>query len=382
MVSKKEVEAARIREYFESLSDPRHERNRLHLLGDIIVISICAIISGCEGPTAIHRWARCREEWLRRFLPLPHGVPSRDCIRRTLISIEPRAFQKCFEAWLSASISSDSEQGGPRLIAIDGKTCRGSHDRGNEIGPMHIVSAWASEEGLALGQVATEEKSNEITAIPALLEQIDLKRSIITIDAQGCQKEIAEQINRGKGAYVLTVKENQPKLLSQVQDLLYDHLNELRDDLRYRSEETSDQGHGRVDERGYLVIKVPADSALKKTWPSIQAVGCSTRVTTHTDGHETEQTRYYILNRFLSGRRFREAVRAHWSIESMHWVLDVVFHEDDNQSANRTLVNNISWLRRFAVTLLKRHPEKESIKGRMQMSGWSTDFLEQVLVAK
>lgn len=383
MAGKKELDAGRVREYFESLSDPRHERNRLHLLADIIVISICAIVSGCEGPTAIHRWARCREDWLRRFLPLPHGIPSRDCIRRTLILISPQAFQKCFESWLRSTVSSDENHGGGlRLVAIDGKTCRGSHDRGQELGPMHIVSAWASEEGLALGQVATEEKSNEITAIPLLLQQIDLKQSLVTIDAMGCQKEIAEQIHRGKGVYVLTVKDNQPKLLEHVQDLLREHLDAQREDLRYRHVETRDEGHGRVDERGYLVVKVPVGSPIHKEWPSVSTVGCSTRVTTHADGRETEQTRYYILNRFLSGRRFREAVRGHWSIESMHWVLDVVFREDENQSANRALVSNFSWLRRFAISLIKRHPEKESIKGRMQMSGWSTDFLEQVLLAQ
>lgn len=382
MAGRKTVEAGRVREYFESLSDPRHERNRKHLLADILVIAICAIVCGCEGPTAIRRWARCREDWLRRFLPLPNGIPSRDCFRRTLIALQPQAFQKCFEVWISERVAVDKENTGPRLVAIDGKTCRGSHDRGKDLGPMHIVSAWASEEGLALGQVATEEKSNEITAIPVLLEQIDLKQSLVTIDALGCQKEIAEQINAGKGAYVLAVKENQPTLHEQTQDLLREHLDQQRDELQSRRAETKEQGHGRIDERGYLVVKVPANSPLKKNWKSVKAVGCSTRVTTHADGRETEETRYYILNRFLSGRRFQEAVRGHRAIESMHWVLDVVFREDENQSAERTLVNNLSWLRRFAVTLIRRHPEKDSIKGRMQMSGWSTDFLEQVLLSQ
>lgn len=376
----KRVDVGVVGTYFESLSDPRHVRNRKHLLIDIIVIAICAIICNAEGPTAIHRWAKARATWLATFLRLPNGIPSRDCIRRLLIALKPEAFQKCFEAWVRDSIDTDAD-GGPRLIAIDGKCCRGSHDHSKELGPLQIVSAWASELGIALGQVATEEKSNEITAIPQVLEQIDVANSIVTIDAIGCQKAIVEQIDKADGIYVIAVKDNQPKLHDAVRDVIRGQLDEAREDLQYRVYETIDEGHGRIDERMYGVMKRPRNFLLSQEWPSLKAVGFATRITTKPDGSQTSDTRYYILNKHLSGRQFADAVRGHWAIESMHWVLDVNFREDQQPTAERTLVNNLSWLRRFAITLLKRgKSEKESVKGRMQLAGWNTDYLEQVLL--
>lgn len=380
MMATKRVDVGVVATYFESLSDPRHTRNRKHLLVDIIVIAICAIICNAEGPTAIHRWAKAHSQWLTTFLRLPNGLPSRDCIRRLLIVLKPEAFQKCFEAWVRASIESDAS-GTKRLIAIDGKCCRGSHDRSKDLGPLHIVSAWASEQGIALGQVATEEKSNEITAIPQVLDQIDLTNSIVTIDAIGCQRDIVEQVDHADGIYVIAVKDNQPKLHEAVRDVIRDQLDELREDLQYRVHETSDEGHGRIDERTYGVMKLPREFPLRKEWPSLKAVGFATRITTNSNGTQTTDTRFYILNKHLSGRRFADAVRGHWAIESMHWVLDVNFREDQHPTAERTLVNNLSWLRRFAITLLKRgKSDKESMRGRMQMAGWNTDYLEQVLL--
>src|SRR6476620_1847575 len=186
------VDVGSIGSYFESLSDPRHTRNRKQLMVDITVIAVCGIICGCDGPTAIHRWARHRASWLSGHLALPNGVPSRDCIRRLLMALKPEAFQRCFQAWIRDAMPTDEGNPG-RLVAIDGKTCRRSHDKAKDLGALHIVSAWASEEGIALGQVATDAKSNEITAIPQLLEQINLTDTIITIDAMGCQKNIVEQ---------------------------------------------------------------------------------------------------------------------------------------------------------------------------------------------
>ena len=343
------VNVETIGSYFESLSDPRHTRNRKHLLVDIVVIAVCGMVCGCDGPTAIHRWASDRRDWLGNFLSLPNGIPSRDCIRRLFMALKPEAFQKCFQEWI-AHVTKTDESHPKRLIAIDGKTYRRSHDAAKDLGPLHIVSAWASEEGIALGQVATEAKSNEITAIPLLLEQIDLKDALITIDAMGCQKEIARDIVEGGGDFVIALKDNQPKLREAVETHFAEHLERDLDDLRYRSHETSESGHGRIDERSYFLTKIPADFALKKEWPWIKAIGYSLRVTQHADGHETDETRYYILSRYLSGKRFSEAVRGHWGIESMHWVLDVNFREDDSRTRERTLGNNLSWLRRFAVT--------------------------------
>jgi predicted transposase YbfD/YdcC len=375
------VDVGSIGSYFESLSDPRHSRNRKHLLVDVMVLAVSAILCGCDGPTAMHRWAKERQEWLARFLALPNGIPSRDCIRRLLIALKPEAFQRCFQHWIAQAIPSDAT-GPQRLVAIDGKTCRGSHDAGNNLGPLHIVSAWASEEGIALGQVATETKSNEITAIPLLLEQIDLSETIVTMDAMGCQKDIVEQIVAGGGDCVIAVKDNQPKLHAAIASFFHESIDHDFEDLQYRVCETHAEGHGRIDERTYYLTKTPRDFALADAWPEVKAIGYALRWTQHADGRETSEVRYYIATRYLSGKRFAEAVRGHWGIESMHWVLDVTFREDDNRSRERTLANNLSWLRRFAVTLLKRHPAKDSIRGKMLRCGYNTDFLTEVLTLK
>jgi predicted transposase YbfD/YdcC len=372
------VDVGSIASHFESLSDPRHTRNRKHLLVDITVIAVCAMLCGCDGPTAMHRWAMERKDWLAEHLALPNGIPSRDCIRRLLIALKPEAFQRCFQNWIAHAIPSD-DAAPNRLVAIDGKTCRGSHDAGKNLGPLHIVSAWASEEGIALGQIATADKSNEITAIPKLLEQIDLSKTIVTIDAMGCQKDIVEQIVVAKGDCVIAVKDNQPKLMAAIESFFCEHIERDLEDLQYRVHETCEKGHGRIDERTYYLTRTPRDFAPAADWPQVKAIGYAMRWTTHADGSETSEVRYYISTRYLSGKRFAEAVRGHWSIESMHWVLDVTFREDDSRTRERTLGNNLSWLRRFAVTLLKRHPANDSLKGKMLRCGYSTDFLTEVL---
>lgn len=372
------VNVESIGSYFESLSDPRHTRNRKHLLVDVIVIAVCGMLCGCDGPTAIHRWASNRLDWLVQFLSLANGIPSRDCIRRLLMALKPESFQKCFQDWIAEAIQAD-DSGPARLIAIDGKTCRRSHNASQGLGALHIVSAWASEEGIALGQVATEAKSNEITAIPQLLKQIDLTNSLITIDAMGCQKEIAQDIVDSGGDFVIAVKDNQPNLREAIEGYFEKHLERGLEDLQYRSHETTDKGHGRMDERSYFLTKIPANFAVKKEWPWVKAIGYSLRVTRHADGSETDEVRYYVLSRYLSGKRFSESVRGHWGIESMHWVLDVNFREDDSRTRERTLGNNLSWLRRFAVTLLKRHPQKDSLRGRMIRCMLNTTFLTEVL---
>ena len=372
------VNVESIGSFFESLSDPRHTRNRKHLLVDIVVISVCGMVCGCDGPTAIHRWALNRRSWLGTFLSLPHGIPSRDCIRRLLMALKPEAFQECFRDWIAGAVRTE-DRGPDRLIAIDGKACRGSHDASQQLGPLHIVSAWASEEGIALGQVATEAKSNEITAIPELLKRIDLTDALITIDAMGCQKEIAREIVGGGGDFVIAVKDNQPKLRGEIEAYFEEHLALDLEDLKYRCHETSESGHGRIDERSYFLTKIPRDFAPKEEWPWIKAIGYALRVTQHADGSETDETRYYATSRYLSGKRFSEAVRGHWAIESMHWVLDVNFREDDSRTRERTLGNNLSWLRRFAVGLLRRHPVKDSLRGKMMRCMMNTDFLTEVL---
>ena len=368
-----------IMEHFESLPDPRDTRNRRHLLVDVIVISVCGVIVGCKGPTSIERWARAKKDWLETLLELPNGIPSRDCIRRLLSALKPEAFQKCFRNWIAACLLDDAD-GSHRTIAIDGKTMRRSHDKAAGLGPLHIVSAWASEQGIALGQLATAEKSNEITAIPQLLDQIDLKGAVVTIDAMGCQKAIARKIINGGGDYVLAVKGNQEKLYNAIRDLFDSYLEDDFAQGRHRRYETRDKSHGRIDERYYYLAKLPDDCPLKKQWPGLKAIGMAIRVTTTRDGVIRSDVRYFIVSRYLSGSRFAQSVRGHWGIEnSLHWVLDVTFDEDRSRARERHMADNLSWLRRFAISLLKQHPSKHSIKGKSEIAGWNNDFLLQVL---
>jgi predicted transposase YbfD/YdcC len=377
-----DVSLGGIVEHFESLPDPRDTRNRRHLLVDVIVISVCGVIVGCKGPTSIERWARAKKDWLETLLELPNGVPSRDCIRRILSALKPEAFQKCFRNWIAACLLSDTD-GSHRTIAIDGKTMRRSHDKAAGLGPLHIVSAWASEQGIALGQLATTEKSNEITAIPQLIDQIDLTGAVVTIDAMGCQKAIARKIVDGGGDYVFTVKGNQQKLYNAIRDLFNSYLEDDFAQGHHRRHETRDKSHGRIDERYYYLAKLPADCPLKKQWPGLQAIGMAIRVTKTSDGAERGDVRYFIVSRYLSGARFAQSVRGHWGIEnSLHWVLDVTFDEDRSRARERHMADNLSWLRRFAISLLKQHPSKHSIKGKSEIAGWNNDFLLQVLTTK
>ena len=366
-------------EHFESLPDPGHTRNRRHLLGDVLVISVCGVIVGCSGPASIERWAKAKIEWLRQVLALPGGIPSRDCIRRILSALRPEAFQTRFQSWIAACLADEDGSAGS-TIAIDGKTLRRSHDRGNGLGPLHLVSAWASEHGLALGQVATAAKSNEITAIPELIDRIDVKGAVVTIDAIGCQKGIAERIVSQKGHYVLAVKDNQLKLHQAVREIFSDERADELLHLPLRQHQTREKGHGRGDERHYVLAKIPKNSPLRKAWPSVKAVGMAVRTTLNRDGAMSGDTRYFIASRFLSGPRFAQAVRGHRGIEnSLHWVLDVTFDEDQSRTRQRRMADNLSWLRRFAISLLKRHPSKHSIKGKSQIAGWNNEFLMEVL---
>lgn len=375
-------------DHFQSLADPRYDKNRKHLLVDVIVISVCGIIVGCEGPTAIERWAKAKQDWLKEVLPLPNGIPSHDCIRRVLMALKPEAFQQCFETWIQVCLSCASgfpsdNSAGTSYIAIDGKTSRRSHDRASGLGPLHIVSAWAADHGVSLGQVATEEKSNEITAIPELLNQINIKGSIVTIDAMGCQKKITRKIVDGKGNYVLAVKQNQPSLYNTI-ELFFDTHWKDGDwkGGRCHRHETHEKGHGRIEDRYYYLSKIPKDDPVFSQWPGLKAIGMAIRVYEQ-NGETTEAVRYYIVSDYLSGQRFATAVREHWRIENtLHWQLDVTFREDDNRVRNRNLANNLSWLRRFAITLLKRHPSRDSVKGKTQIAGWNNDFLRQVLTGQ
>jgi len=376
-------DAVNLLRFFDDLPDPRSNVNRLHRLGDVIVIAICAILANADGPTAIAQWAKLNEAWLRRHLALPGGIPGKDTFRRVLGLLPPAAFQQCFQQWLqTVQTSADEESENPRHIAIDGKALRRSHDRQRGLGPLQIVSAWASDFGITLGQVATEEKSNEITAIPQLLERIDVQDAIVTIDAAGCQKAIAAKIVQGKGDYVLALKGNQEKLLHDVKFLMLDPLQD--DDTggpvsRYVEVE---QGHGRLEARTYYQMTAPSYLHGRSQWKGLKTIGAAVRVYEE-KGIEKRDVRYYISSLRRNGRQFASVVRRHWGIEnSLHWSLDMTYREDESRVRNRTFAENLSWLRRMTLGLIKQHPGKQSNIMKRRMAGWSPDFLMQVLAGK
>jgi predicted transposase YbfD/YdcC len=376
-------EAVNLLRFFDDLPDPRSNVNRLHRLGDVIVMAICAVLANADGPTAMAQWAKLNAAWLRKYLALPGGIPGKDTFRRVLGLLPPAAFQQCFQQWLQTlqtTANEDSEN--PKHIAIDGKTLRRSHDRPHGLGPLHIVSAWASDAGITLGQVATEEKSNEITAIPQLLELIDVQDAIVTIDAAGCQKTIAAQIVQGKGDYVLALKSNQKKLFQDVDFLLLSHVQ--GDDAggpvsRYVEVE---QGHGRLEARTYYQMTAPSYLHGRAEWKGLKTVGAAVRVYEE-KGIEKRDVRYYLSSLRRNGPQFAQAVRRHWGIEnSLHWSLDMTYREDESRVRNRTFAENLSWLRRLTLSLIKQHPGKQSNIMKRRMAGWSPDFLMQLLTGK
>lgn len=371
-----------IQEYFKDLEDPRSTINRVHLLGDLIVICILAVSSGADGPQAIGVWAKAHAQWLGRQLQLPGGIPSHDTIGRLLAALKPAAFQSCFAQWIASLCgkdAADADADEQEIIAVDGKALRRSHDRRRKLGPLFLVSAWAVRRGISLGQLATEEKSNEITAIPELLEQIDVTSAIVTIDAAGCQKEIAAKIIKGKGDYVLALKGNQGKLHQAVVDYIGIHMENDFADVPVRQYEEVVKGHGRVDTLLYYQLSAPASLPGRKSWKGLRTIGMAIRISQQ-NGKETSEVRYYISSLRLGVRRFAESVRGHWGIENtLHWCLDVTFREDDSRLRNRHAADNLAWLKRFAISLLKQQTDKVSIAMRRRMAGWNVDYLAQVV---
>ena len=370
--------------HFEGLEDPRSEINRRHPLVSVVVISLMAVLAGASGPTAIARWALLKEDLLLKLLPLPNGIPRKDVYRRVLSALKPDAFQACFANWLqslraSAAAASGVEQ---PILAVDGKTLRRSHDRSRGLGALHSVSVWATDFGLTLGQVATDEKSNEITAIPELLRLVDIQGAIITIDAMGTQKAIARQIIAAGADFVLALKGNQGKLHSAVIAYVDEQIENDFADVAARRYVTQEKGHGREETR--ITIQLPAPKSLPGwgLWTALKTIGVVVSLCVR-DGKETTEMRYYISSLAVSVKRFARAVRGHWGIEnSCHWTLDVTYREDESRIRDVRLRENFAWLNRFTLSLLKQHPASESIAMKRRSCGWSDDFLTQVLTGK
>jgi predicted transposase YbfD/YdcC len=367
--------------HFSQLEDPRSSINRQHPLVSVVIIALMAVLAGAGGPTAIARWADTKKEFLLTVLPLPAGIPRKDVFRRVLMLLHPAAFQACFCNWLQALRAKAAAASGvdQPVFAVDGKTSRRSHDRAHGLGALHAVSVWASEFGLSLGQVACAEKSNEITAIPELLALVDIKGAIITIDAMGTQKAIAEQIIDRRADYVLALKGNQETLHQAVIDYLDKQMANDFADVSARRLLTTDKGHGRQETRSYLQLPVPPDLADLELWKGLRTIGVATLACVR-DGQETTETRYYISSLGLGVKRFAHAVRSHWGIEnSCHWSLDFIFREDESRIREKNLRENFAWMNRFLLSLLKQHTGKDSIVMRRRACGWDENFLLQIL---
>ena len=367
--------------HFNELEDPRSPINRQHPLVSVVVIALMAVLAGAGGPTAIARWANAKKEWLETLLPLPAGIPRKDVFRRVLMLLNPAAFQACFFNWLQALRAQAAAASGvdQPVFAVDGKTARRSHDRGNGLGALHAVSVWASEFGLSLGQVAYAEKSNEITAIPQLLGLVDIKGAIITIDAMGTQKAIAEQIIDGDADYVLALKGNQETLHQAVIDYIDKQSENDFASVAARRLLTKEKGHGRQEIRSYLHMPVPPDLAELALWQGLTTIGVVVSACVR-DGKETIEKRYYISSLQVGVKRFAHAVRSHWGIEnSCHWSLDFTFREDESRIRDKNVRENFAWLNRFLLSLLKQYPGRDSIVMRRRACGWDENFLLQVL---
>lgn len=362
-------------DHFTELTDPRRREPTYPLL-NIVVIALCAVISGCDDFVSITQWAKMKKDWLAKFLDMSAGVPSHDRFNAIFAAIKPAEFEQCLLSW----ITSLQEITAGQIVAIDGKTLRGSYDKASSKSAIHMVSAWASVNQISLGQVVVDEKSNEITAIPKLLEILEISGSLVTIDAMGCQTQIAEKIVDAGADYVLAVKGNQPTLMSGIESFFMDHLDDEFARVKASQFETIEKGHGRQEQRNYYVCDVPNDLPEANRWKGLKRIGLTINETIR-NNKQTMEVRYYILSRKLTARQFAKAVRGHWSIEnSLHWQLDVTFGEDKCRVRQGHADTNCSLLRRTALSLLKNEKTaKVGVKNRRLMAGWNEAYLEKVL---
>jgi predicted transposase YbfD/YdcC len=378
---------ASILDHFADLPDPRREQGRVHRLDEIVFVATCAVLCGAESWEQIADYAHSKIDWLTTFLTLPGGVPSHDTFRRVFCLLDPLAFQKCFYTWMTAlmrrqgvtPVATDPPE--LRPIAIDGKAQRGSARRTVGRSALHVVSAWAVENRLTLGQVATDAKSNEITAIPELLELLDLKGAVVTIDAMGCQKEIAAAIVGEGGQYVLAVKENQPHLSEDIERTFEEVLDRGEPGVDFNECQTEEVRSGRQETRSCCVITAPEGIRDAGLWAGLTAIVMviSQRVV---NGAASSETRYFIGSAAGTAEDYLRWVRGHWGIENaLHWVLDVCFREDDQRHWAGNSAQNLAWLRKLALCLLKaeKGSKGKSIATRRLTAGWKNDYLLSVL---
>jgi predicted transposase YbfD/YdcC len=367
---------ASIVERFSTLKDPRIQLKTRHRLIDIIVITLCAVICGADDWVDVADYGRAKKKWLKTFLKLPHGIPSHDTFGRVFSLLNPEEFENCFLSWIHEVFKITGSQ----IVAIDGKTVRRSYDRTSNKAPIHMVGAWATKNRMCLGQVKTEDKSNEITAIPELLRLLDLHGCIVTIDAMGCQKETARKIVDQGADYVLALKGNQSSLHDDVK-LFFEYARERQfRDLDHDFYETTDGDHGRVEVRRYHTVSDLDWLEHRAKWKNLQLIGM-VESERHLGDKITRETRYFISSLPNDAKGFAKAVRGHWAIENeLHWVLDIAFREDESRVRDRNAAANLAGMRRFAVSLCKQDTAyKVGIKVKRKRAGWDNDYLLTLL---
>jgi predicted transposase YbfD/YdcC len=367
--------SSQVLDHFAELTDPRLRKVTYPLI-NVVTIAICAVICGADDFVAIANFGNKKREWLSKFLDLSDGIPSHDRFNAILGALRPAEFEKCLLSW----ITSLHEITDGQVVAIDGKTLRRSFDAASSKAAIHMVSAWATTNHISLGQVTVDAKSNEITAIPKLLEIIEISGSLVTIDAMGCQVEIAQKIVDADADYVLAVKGNQPTLHQGIIDFFDDHLDDDFARVKVRRFETEERLHARDESRFYYLCQAPEDLPDRDRWPELNAIGIAI-CNSHRDGRDHTEIRYSILSKFVSGKRFGEAVRSHWGIENnLHWQLDVAFQEDQSRLRKNHADKNFSIMRRTALSMLKNEKTaKVGIKNKRLTAGWDEDYLEKVL---
>jgi predicted transposase YbfD/YdcC len=366
----------------QAVPDPRRQcKNLRHPLVDVLVVGFCGVLCGSEDFVEIEEFGRAKEAFFRRFLELPHGIPSHDTFRRVFQAVCPQALQRCLIQWLKHARQAAQPADGA-VIALDGKTLRRTFDRARGLGALHLVSAWATANGLTLGQVAVAGQSNETTAIPQLIELLDLQGCVVTIDAAGCQKEIAAQIVAKDADYVLALKENQPTLHEQVSDYFLEQLGADRPDTKLRHHRQVEKGHGRTETRETFVAPATPEMVASGAWRGLASIVVVIRhCVEHSSGKTSDEVRYFISSLPARVKRLAGAVRQHWGIENgLHWVLDVAFNEDRMRQRDRNGIENLALLNRLAVSLLRQDKTvKAGVKCKRKTAGWDDNYLLHLL---